>query len=41
MTKPVHETLVNLSYQALSNFELDSDPLRWLGEYMSLYQSIC
>lgn len=41
MTKPVFETLVNLSYQALSNFEVDSDPLRWLGEYMSLYQSIC
>ena len=41
MTKLEYEILDNLSYQALSDFELDNNPIMWLDKYAKLYQSIC
>ena len=41
MTKEDYEKADNLSKDALSDFELDNDPLKWLEKYASLYKSIC
>ena len=41
MTKEDYEIADNLSKDALSDFELDNDPLKWLEKYASLYKSIC
>jgi hypothetical protein len=41
LTKEDYEIADYLSKDALSDFELDNDPIRWLEKYSSLYQSIC
>jgi hypothetical protein len=41
MTKVGYEIADYLSKDALSDFELENNPLRWLGKYASLYKSIC
>ena len=41
MTKEDYEIADYLSKDALSDFELDNDSLRWLEKYTSLYKSIC
>ena len=41
MTKEDYEIADQLSKDALSEFELDNDSLRWLEKYTSLYKSIC
>ncbi len=41
MTKEDYEIADYLSKDALSDFELDNDPLRWLEKYASLFYSIC
>jgi hypothetical protein len=41
MTKEDYEIADYLSKDALSDFELDNDPLRWLEKYASLFNSIC
>lgn len=41
MTKADYECSDKLSEQALSDIELDVDPIRWLDKYAKLYQNIC
>ena len=41
MTKEDYEIADYLSKEALSDFELDNNPLRWLEKYVSLYKRIC
>lgn len=43
MTKEDYEKADNLSKDALSDFELDNNPLKWLEKYASLYKvyAIC
>ena len=41
MSKVDYDFSDNLSEQALSDIELDINPIRWLDKYAKLYQNIC
>jgi hypothetical protein len=41
MIKEDYEIADNFAKEALLDYELDNDPLRWLEKYASLYKSIC